>query len=71
MLQEEVIIEINKKPNNLKKDEPTNNNAMLQEEVISVDKKCNIITQKGASSCEGEICSFHGLQFSACMISTH
>ena len=54
-------------PNNSKKDESTNNNSMLQEEVISVDKKCNMITQKVSSLCKGELCSLHGLQFSACM----
>ena len=41
MLQEEVIVEINKMLNNSNKDESTNNNSMFQEEVISVDKKCN------------------------------
>ena len=67
-----VLAEINKILNNSKKDELTNNNVMLKKEVIrSDDKKCNMITQKGASSCECELCSLYGLQFSAFVISIH
>ena len=67
-----VLVEINKIPNNSKKDESTNNNTtMFQEEVISFDKKHNAITRKGTSSFKGELCSLHGLQFSVWIISMY